>query len=109
MKVSSTDLIGIDETKLESTFFGSQFEINDYQLPPYRRDREKHERHMILSIKEGLITNRLDGFKAMSFEFICMNFTISNKKWFAMLAYNPPAKKKTKYFLRKNKCICSIL
>ena len=37
------DILCIDETKLDDTFPDAQFKINNYQYPPFRRDRNSRE------------------------------------------------------------------
>ena len=36
------DIIFVDETKRDSSYPDSQFYINGYQFPPFRRDRSKY-------------------------------------------------------------------
>ena len=36
------DILCVDETKLDSGSAVAQFQINDYQFPPLRRDRNKY-------------------------------------------------------------------
>ena len=44
-------------------FPGSQFKIDGYQFPPFRRDRDKHGGGKVVYIKEGLIVNRIKEFE----------------------------------------------
>ena len=37
-----TDIICVDETKLDSSYSDFQFHIDDYQFPPFCRDRNKY-------------------------------------------------------------------
>ena len=41
-------------------------------------------------IREGLITKRLDNLETQLSETICLELTVSNKKWFILFAYRPP-------------------
>ena len=36
------DIICVDETKLDSSYPDSQFHIDGYQFPPFRKDRNKY-------------------------------------------------------------------
>ena len=44
----------VDETKLDSSYPDAQFQRNDYQFPPFRRDRNKYEDGKIVFIRQGL-------------------------------------------------------
>ena len=54
-KESLTDILCVDRTKLDFSYPDAQFQINDYQFPPFRRDRNKYERDKIVLIGQGLI------------------------------------------------------
>ena len=41
-KISPLEILCVDETKLDSSFPNSQFRIDGYIYPPYRRDRDNH-------------------------------------------------------------------
>ena len=38
----------------------------------------------------GLITKRLENLETKLSETICLELTVSNKKWFILFAYRPP-------------------
>ena len=40
-------------------------------------------------MREGLITKRLENLETKISETICLELTISNKKWFILFAYRP--------------------
>ena len=62
-KESPIDILCVDETKIDSTYPDAQFKINDYQFPPFRRDRNKYGGGKIVFIRQGLITRRLPKFE----------------------------------------------
>ena len=41
-------------------------------------------------IREGLITKRLENLETNLSEKICLELTVSNKKWFILFTYRPP-------------------
>ena len=41
-------------------------------------------------IREGLITTRLENLEAKLSETICLELTVSNRKWFILFGYRPP-------------------
>jgi hypothetical protein len=64
MQISPIDIMCLDETKLTPDFKTSQFHIDGYKYPPFRRDRVTSNSHgfgggKIVYIKEGLICKRL--------------------------------------------------
>ena len=73
------DILCVDETKIDSSYSDDQFQINDYQFPPFRRDRNKYGGCKIAFIRLGL--RRLPKFETKVSETICVELTISKKKW----------------------------
>ena len=61
------DILCVDETKLDESFPDSQFLIENYQFPPFRRDRNSKGGGKIVYVREGLISKRLKQFES---EFI---------------------------------------
>ena len=89
-KISPLEILCVDETKLDSSFPNSQFRIDGYIFSPYRSDRDNHGGGKIVFIREGLITKRLENLETKISETICLELTVSNKKWFILFAYRPP-------------------
>ena len=79
------DILCIDETKLDDTFPDAQFKINNYQYQPFRRDRNSKGGGKIVYIRQGLISKRLSKFESKGIETICIELTISKKKWCILL------------------------
>ena len=75
------DVLCVDETKLGVSFSGAQFHIEGYQYPPFRRDRDKNGGGKMIFIREGLIAKRLYAYEDSTSETICLEVTISKKKW----------------------------
>ena len=73
------DIFCIDETKLDDRFPDHQFEIDGYQSPPFRRDRNKFGGGKIVYIKDGLIVKRKTDFETYISETISIELTVSNK------------------------------
>ena len=67
---SPTDILCIDETKLDSSNPDAQFETPSYQYPPYCKDRNKNGGSKIVFIGKGLITKRLKAFEGDISEMI---------------------------------------
>jgi len=51
-------------------------------------------------VKNGLITKRLENFELHESETICLELTISGKKWFLAFAYRPPKEENKKSFFK---------
>ena len=49
--------------KIDSSYPDAQFQISDYQFPPFRRNRNKNGGGKTVSIRQGLITRRLAKFE----------------------------------------------
>ena len=100
-KGSPIDILCVNETKIDSSYPAAQFQINDYQFPPFRRDRNKNGRGKIVFIRQGLITRPLKKFETKMSETICVELTISKKKWCILFAYRPPKNSNLKTFFEE--------
>ena len=49
-------------------------------------------------VKQGIIAKRLENLETKFSETICIELTISKKKWCALFAYRPPKQNKTLFF-----------
>ena len=49
-------------------------------------------------MREGLITKRLKNLETKLSETICLELTVSNKKWFTLFAYRPPQENNKRVF-----------
>ena len=82
----------------------TQFHIEGYQFPPFRRDRIQptNTTHFgggkIVYIKEGVISNRLNKYETEHAETICTNLTIKERKWFILFAYRPESINRKLFF-----------
>ena len=95
LKSIQPDIICIDETKLTPDFLTTQFHIEEYHFPPFRRDRPQptNATHFgggkIVYTKGDLISNRINKFETEHAETICIDLTIKEIKWFILFAYRP--------------------
>ena len=101
LKISPLEIICVDEMKLDNSFPDQQFKIEDFQFPPFRRDRNKFGGGKIVYVKDGLIANRLTEFETAESETIYLELTISNKKWFLMFVYRPPYESNKEIFFEE--------
>ena len=92
------DILCIDEIKIDESFPDSQFFIENYQFPPYRRDRNSKGGGKVVDVRQGLISKRLKSFESKNIETICIELTISKKKWCILFAYRPPNFEKKSFF-----------
>ena len=79
---TSSDILCINETKLDSSYPDAQFEISSYQYKRYRKERNKNGGCKIVFIRTGVITKRLKAFEGHISETICLEFTIPKNVWF---------------------------
>ena len=88
LKEISIEYIAISETKLDGSFPDSQFKIDGYHFPPYRRDRNCHGGGLMVYIKNDIIATRLIEFEPQEIECICTK--IAKKHWLVFSVYRPP-------------------
>ena len=81
------DIILISETKIDTTFPTTQFEIPGYS-PPHRLDRTAHGGGLLL-YKRGDIPSKSLPLVSESFECVISEIIISKKKWLVFGIYNP--------------------
>ena len=103
------DIFCIDETKLDDSFPNLQFHIENYQFPPFRRDRNSKGAGKIVFVKEGLIAKRLKEIETKFSETICIELTISKQKWRKLFANGPPKQSKEAFFQEMTKCLSNIV
>ena len=69
---SSIDILCVDERKLDSSYPDAHFLMNDYQFPPFKRDKNKYGQGKIVFRRQGLITRWLPKFEINMSETICV-------------------------------------
>ena len=92
------DALFVDETKLDSSFPDYQFKIEEYQFPPFRRDRNSKGGAELVCLRERFIARRIPKFEMKKAKTICIEITIAKKKWCILFAYRPPTFSKTEFF-----------
>ena len=94
-KESPINILCVDEIKIDSSYPDAQSQINDYQFQSFRRDRNKYGGGKIV------FTRRLPKFQTKVSEAICVELTISKKKWCILFAYRPSQNNNLKTFFRE--------
>ena len=92
------DILCIDETKIDESFPDSQFFIENYQFPRYRRDRNSKGGGKIVYVRQGLISKRLKSFESKNIETICIELTIPKKSGVFCLHTDLQTLKKKSFF-----------
>ena len=94
------DLLCIDETKLDASFPDAQFHIEGCQHP--------HLGKIVTKMvgwndfyKEGLIAKRSYAIEDITSETICLEVTISNKKWCITFVYRPSSNSNKDTFFKE--------
>ena len=77
---TEVDILYIDETKIDPSYPDSQFHIDGYQFPPFRKDRNKHGVGKIVYVRNEVIAKMINQFEEGFGETICLEFTLSKKK-----------------------------
>ena len=83
---TEVDILCIDETKIDPFYADSQFHVDGYQFPPFRKDRNKHGGGKIVYVRNGIMAKKTEGFGGT----IPLQFTLSKKKWCVLFVYRPP-------------------
>ena len=106
LKQTGVEIVTVSETKLSEEFPDSQFFIDGYTFPAYRRDRNKHGGGLIVFTKKDLITKRKKEFESTDLEVICLELSISKRKWIIFSVYHPPGSGNfANFFSELNKCV----
>ena len=84
------DIILISETKIDSSFPNSQFEIQGYSSP-HRLDRNEHGGGLLLYTRGDIHTKPLP-LVSESIECVILEIIIAKKKWLVFGLYNPDVK-----------------
>ena len=86
------DVFCVDETNLDDSFPNSQFILENFQFPPFRRDRNSKGGGKLVYVKRGIIAKRLENIETKFSGTICIELTISKKKWCTYLHIGPQNK-----------------
>ena len=95
---AKSDVLCVDETKLDASFPDHQFKIEGYQSPPLRRDQNSIGEGKMVLIREGFIVKQMKKFETTNAETIYFELIIAKKKWCILFAYRPPSTNKDKFF-----------
>ena len=84
------DIVCIDETKIYPSFPDSQFHIDEYQFPPFRRDWNKKGGEKVAFVREDIIAKGMKELEGQTYEIICIEVTFFKKNWSVVSAFRPP-------------------
>ena len=103
IKLTSINILCIDEMKLGFSYPNAQFHIDRYQFPPFRKDRNKYGGRKMLHTRDGIIAKCLENLKGKHSEAICLELTVSTRKWSLTFAFRQPSNdNKAIFFKIKN-------
>ena len=74
--------------------------MNQYEIGT-QRDRDKIESGLFEFVRKRFICKRLKKLEPKCSEVICVEFTISNKKWICFSVYKPPTQNDLDCFFNK--------
>ena len=83
------EIIALSETKLNSEFPDAQFKIDGYHFPLFRKDRDENRGGLMIFVRNDIITRRLQDFEPKGLDCICIELTLSKKKWAIFSIYRP--------------------
>ena len=83
--------------------------INRSQYPAFRKDLSKNCGGKLVYVKGGVIAKRILKYENINIETICIEITISKRKWCLTFAYRPPYNNnKTKFLMELNTSLYKI-
>ena len=100
-KESPPDILCFDETKLDSSYLMLSSKQMITYFIPFRKDRNKCGGGKIVFMRQSLIIRRLPKFETKVSETICVELTISKKKWCILFAYRLPQNNNLKTFFEE--------
>ena len=83
-----SDILVIEETKLNSDFETEVFLINNYQKP-IRRDSNEFGGGLMQFVRKGVVFNRVPIFESLTNEIICSNLLVCKMEWIIFSIYRP--------------------
>ena len=75
------EIIPLSEAKLNSEFPDAQFKIDGYHFPPFWKDRDVNGKEWMIFVRNDIITRRPQDFEPKDLECVCIELTLSKKKW----------------------------
>ena len=81
--------------------YDAQVHLNDYQFPPFRRDRSSSGGEKKVYICKGIIAKKLTFYETQNTESICVEIFIKKRKWKTLFAYRPPNNNDLKLFFEE--------
>ena len=80
----------VRETKLDSSFPGSEFTIPDYRL--FRKDRNQHGGGLIFYVNQDIPCKNINTFNfPNSLKVLPLKINLRNKKMLVIGCYKPPS------------------
>ena len=89
----------LDETKLDDSFRDSQFVLEHFQFPSFHRDQNSKGGGKLVYVKQGIIAKRLENLETNFSVTVCIELTISKKKWNSQLLLTNKPKSFQKTFV----------
>ena len=83
--------------KIDPFYRDSQFQIDGYEFPPFRKDRNKHGGGKIVYAGNGIIAKSIKQFEEGFGETICLECTLSKKKWCVFFVYRSSQNNKVSF------------
>ena len=98
ISTSNIDILCIAETKHDTRFPDSQFKVDGYQFPLFRKDRDSKNGGKLVFVREGIVSKRLSHCKSTSIESICIELIISKRIWCICLRISSQISNKGEFF-----------
>ena len=93
------DVLCVDEIKLDDSFPNSQFILENFQFPSFRKDRNSKGSGKLVYVKQGILTKRLENLETKFSGTICIE--LFPRKNGVLYLHIGPQNKIRLYFLEK--------
>ena len=93
------DILIITETKIDSSFTSSQFQIEGYKIP-FRLDISERSGGILVYVKDNLITKELKVTLKHDIQAVYFELNLRKYKWLIVTIYRPP-QQDLKYFVEQ--------
>ena len=98
------DVLLISETKIDSSFPDSQFQLSGFSCP-YRRDRSGNGGGLMLILRDDLPSKRLQTPPCIDAEILLIELNLRNIKWLLLCIYNPRKSLLSEFLNQLSRCI----
>ena len=103
---NDTDVLIVNETKLDSSFPSGQSSI-DGSAKPFRRDRNKNGGDVMIFVRDDIPSKEIK-VNFLPHDVECLFIELNIRKWLLVHCYHPPSQNDDYYFCNLSKILNSL-